>query len=255
MNKNLVFISLIVACYFMPLNNGFAQTAKNQVKFNLLPLAGNTYAFEYERSLIGRLTAVGMISVRPKSGLPYLSSWKSYIDNDETIEILENTKQGATSFAVEARFYPGKKGSMRGFYIAPYLKHASYSSSLPLSVDFDPPAGSGIEKIEKVMTEGDLKTVSFGLGLGLQFKLSRSLSLDWKIIAPGYGSSSGNLKGRADRNLTADEQNELREQLEDLKEGVPLVSLEPEVDAEGVKVRISGPWAGIRTGLSLGFRF
>lgn len=255
MKKHLLFIIMAVVSCLMMSNKGFAQGAKNQVKFNLLPLAGSTYAFEYERSIIGKLTAVGMFSYRPNTGLPYLSSWKSLIDNDETIDILENTKQGATSFAVEARYYPGKKGPMRGFYLAPYIKHATYAASLPLSIDFDPPAGSGIEKIEEVMTEGDLKTLSFGLGLGVQFRISKSISLDWRIIAPGYGSSSGSLKGRADRNLTPDEQAELRDELEDLKDGIPLVELDPEVNAEGIAVKLKGPWAGIRTGLSIGFRF
>jgi hypothetical protein len=239
----------------MPFTQTYAQEANNQVKLNLLPLTGGTFAVEYERALIGGLTAVGMFSYRAESNLPFLSSWKSLVDDEETENILADTKMGATSFAVEARYYPSKKGAMRGFYVGPYLKHATYSSFVPLSVEFNPGEQTGYEEIEKVDLSGKINALSFGLGIGVQFKLAKNVSLDWRIIGPGYGSSRGTLTGKADRALTPDEQQELRDQLDDIGE-IPFVKIKSSnVDAEGADVKIKGPWAGIRTGLSIGYRF
>ncbi len=235
------------------------KVKKNAVKMNLFPLAAKTYAFEYERVLIGKLTAVGMFSYRAESNLPFVSSWSSLIDDKDAKDILGNTTQGATSFAVEARFYTGKKGAMRGFYLAPYIKQATYSLKVPLPVDVDP-GDPAFAPIKEVMANGNLKTFTAGLGFGTQFSIGKSVTLDWKFFAPGYGSSNGTLTGKAkgpngeDRKLTPNEQAEIREQLDELGE-IPLVKIESDVNADGVKAKIRGPWAGIRTGLSIGYKF
>jgi hypothetical protein len=124
-----------------------------------------------------------------------------------------------------------------------------------LSVEFNPGEQTGYEEIEKVDLSGKINALSFGLGIGVQFKLAKNVSLDWRIIGPGYGSSRGTLTGKADRALTPDEQQELRDQLDDIGE-IPFVKIKSSnVDAEGADVKIKGPWAGIRTGLSIGYRF
>lgn len=254
MKYTLPAIALGVTLGATSLGNAYAQQA-NQVRLNLLPLTTGTVAVEYERVLSGGLSAVGMISYRPEGKLPFYSSWNSLIDEQETRDMLADSKQGALSLAVEARYYPGKKGAMRGFYLAPYLKHATYSAGVPLPVEFEPPAESGIENIDEVTLSGDLKTLTAGLGLGVQFSLGKRVSLDWKIIGPGYGSSKGTLIGKADRNLTPSEQEEIRNELDNL-EDIPMVKIESKtVNAEGAEMKIKGPWAGIRTGLSIGFKF
>lgn len=254
MKNPLLTIALGATLSVLTLGNSFAQES-NQVRLNLLPLTTGTIAVEYERVLINGLSAVGMVSYRPEGKLPFFSSWNSLIDEQETRDMLTDTKQGAFSVAVEGRYYPGKKGAMRGFYLAPYLKHATYSAGVPLPVDFEPPVESGIENIDEITLSGDLKTLTAGLGLGVQFSLGKSVSLDWKIIGPGYGSSKGTLIGKADRNLTPTEQEEIRNELDDL-EDIPMVKIESKtVNAEGAEIKIKGPWAGIRTGLSIGYRF
>src|SRR5690606_15393822 len=140
MKKTLCFIALGTVLCAMPVSKTNAQESplkKNAVKMNLFPLAAKTFAFEYERVLIGRLTAVGMFSYRPESNLPFVSSITSSMDDEDAKNILGNTTQGATSFAVEARLYTGKKGAMRGFYLAPYVKQATYSSGVPIPVNFE----------------------------------------------------------------------------------------------------------------------
>lgn len=252
MKNQLSAILLGVALSAMSMGNTFAQQP-NQVRLNLLPLTTGTIAVEYERAFTQKLSAVAMVSYRPEGKLPFFSSWSSLIDEQETRDMLANSTQGAFSLAVEGRYYPGKKGVMRGFYLAPYLKHATYSAGVPLEVDFEPPAG--VEPIDEVNLTGDFNTFSAGLGLGVQFSLGKNLSLDWKIIGPGYGSSKGSFIGKADRNLTPEEQAEIREELDNL-EDIPVLKIESKtVDAEGAEFKVKGPWAGIRTGLSIGYKF
>src|SRR5690606_37332160 len=133
--------------------------------------------------------------------------------------------------------------------------YADYAVGVPIPVDLDPPTGSGYEKIEEVLTKGNLNAFTAGLGLGVQFKIAKNVSLDWRIIGPGYGSGSGTLSGTPDRDLTADEQQEIREQIDDLDD-VPFIKItSTEVTPQGIAFKTKSPWAGIRTGLSIGYRF
>lgn len=247
MNKKLTFAALGIILAATPFTKTKAQESPNQLKVNLLPLTAGTFAVEYERTLVGSLTAVGMFSYRPEGKLPFFSSWSSLIDDADVKDALNNTTQGATSFAVEARWYP--KAAMRGFYLAPYFKSANYKAGVPFNVDID------AADIDKIDADGTLKTITVGLGFGTQFRLGKKVTLDWKIMAPGYGSSNGTLKGKANRNLEPDEVAEIQEQLDENLADLPIVKAEADVKPEGVTVKVKGPWAGIRTGLSIGYRF
>lgn len=232
-----------------------AQEKPNLVKVNLLPLTTGTFAVEYERALTSRLTAVGMFSYRPEGTLPLASIWERYIDDEDTKEILGDTRQGATSYALEARFYTGRKGAFRGFYLAPYVKQATYALNVPLNLEDYDQSQTGVEEFKQIDAQGNLRAFSAGFGLGFQFKIGNSLALDWRLIGPGYGSSKGTLTAKADRDLTPDEQQEVREQLDNLGD-IPFVTVESKtVDTKGAELKIKGPWAGIRTGLSIGYRF
>ena len=55
------------------------------------------------------------------------------------------------------------------------------------------------------------------------------------------------------RVLTAQEQADLREQLEDID--VRLTDKSVTVNASGASMKLGGPWGGIRSGISLGFKF
>lgn len=98
---------------------------------------------------------------------------------------------------------------------------------------------------------GELKTTTGGLLFGAQWKLSKLVYLDWSILGPQYGTSKGFLKGS--KTLSEDEQKALREELEGLE--IPHADTEVTVDATGARADITGPWAGIRASVGLGFRF
>ena len=98
---------------------------------------------------------------------------------------------------------------------------------------------------------GNVTTITGGLMLGAQFKLSNKIYLDWWIMGPNYGSSSGKLTGS--KVMDAMEQQDLRDELADLD--IPLTKFTYEVNGTGATMNFKGPWAGIRAGICIGIRF
>lgn len=219
-----------------------AQEKSNLVKLNLLPLTAGNVALEYERALQDRISLSGTLSLRPKSGLPFRSLWESAVDDE--YDILGGAKLGAFSFTPEVRFYLGDKEALRGFYVAPFVKYSNYTLSTVLSVD-----QSNYQK--EVAISGALNAFTAGVAIGSQWRLGEDIYLDWRIIGPSYGFNKGTFEGRTP--LNADEQREVQKQLDDFD--IDVIDLQKEVSAEGVTLRTSGPFAGIRTALSFGYRF
>ena len=58
---------------------------------------------------------------------------------------------------------------------------------------------------------------------------------------------------RGENPLNADEQREVKRQLDEFDSN--LMKIKKEVNADGVTLSTSGPFAGIRTALSIGYRF
>ena len=104
---------------------------------------------------------------------------------------------------------------------------------------------------EMIPMSGKLTAITGGLMIGAQFKLSKSLSLDWWILGPNYGTSTGDLSGK--KIMDATEQQDLRDELADLD--IPLTKFTYNVNGTGATMNFKGPWAGLRAGISIGFRF
>lgn len=79
--------------------------------------------------------------------------------------------------------------------------------------------------------------------------------LDFWIIGGHYGTSEGNFDGISNRVLTPEEQVKLKEALEDIDLSVAKFETTITTNDRGAKMALTGPWAGLRTGLSLGYRF
>lgn len=219
-----------------------AQEKTNLIKLNLLPLSVGNIALEYERSLGEGLSLNGTLSLRPKDQLPFRSWWESAIDDD--YNILGDAKLGAFSITPEIRFYIGHNDSFKGFYLAPFVKYSNYTLTTTLTVD-EP------EYQKKVPISGSLNAFTAGVAIGSQWRLAEDLYLDWRIIGPHYGFNNGTFEGKVE--LNADEQREIKKQLHDFD--VDILRLKKEVDADGVTMTTQGPFAGIRTSLSVGYRF
>jgi len=260
MNKPLIFIALGTALCAMPIAKSHAQGGQNAVKVNLLPLVGETFALEYERALTKRISVGAMFSTRAEKSLPMMGTIESYLKDDEPelLDVLKKSTLGATSFALEARFYTGKKGAFKGFYLAPYFKHTSYAVGAPITATVERTVGGSTysEDIE-ITASGKLKASTVGLGFGLQFPIGRYLVIDWRIAGPGIGTGKGTLSGTTDRKLSAVEQAEFRKELDKLtKDDTPYVRIvSKEVNENGLEFKTDSPWANVRTGLSVGFRF
>ncbi|WP_256006679.1 DUF3575 domain-containing protein [Pedobacter deserti] len=225
-----------------------AAESKNIVKINVPALFLKNYSFQYERAIGEKMSIGGGIKFSPKSSVPLKSRLESLIDDEEAWESISQFKTGNFAITPELRFYLGKK-VFQGFYIAPYARFATYTAEVPFKFDVDV---MGTTYTETMPLSGDITTLSGGILLGSQFKIAKRLHLDWWILGAHYGTSSGNISGT--KTLSNEEQQALREQLAEL-EDLPLVKTKYTVDGNGAKVDFDGPWAGLRAGLSVGFRF
>lgn len=215
---------------------------KNLIKINLPTLALRTYALEYERA-IGKKTALSIgYRFMPKGAIPMQDRINSLIDDAETSKQLNSFNIGNSAITPQVKFYFGND-IFKGFYLAPFARFATYNATGLFNFDVN-----GTE--EEMPLDGELKTITGGLELGVQFRLGKRIHLNFHA-GPQFGTSNGNFAGT--KTLSADEQNELRNQLEDLS--IPFAKTEVDVNSNGVKMKIDGPWAGFKAGIMLGFRF
>jgi len=221
-----------------------AQDGKNLVKWNVAALALKNFSFQYERAVSNKISVAGGLRFALKSTLPFSSALEDAIDDEETWNSIKDFKTANFAITPEVRFYLGKQ-VFQGFYVAPFVRYANYTAEVPYTFEVE-----GIQEI--IPLSGNVNTFTGGVLLGAQWKLASRIHLDWWILGPSYGSNSGSITGK--KSLSAEEQRELRESLSDL-EDLPVVKTKYTVDDNGAKVDFSGPWAGIRAGLSVGFRF
>jgi len=221
-----------------------AQDSKNLVKWNIGALVLKNFSFQYERAVAPKISVAGGLRFSPKSSLPFSSALEKAIDDDDTWNSIKDFKTANFAITPEVRFYFGEE-VFKGFYIAPFVRYSSYSMDVPFKFDVE-------DRQETMPLSGTLNSFQGGILLGAQWKLASRVHLDWWIIGPSYGSSSGNIDGK--KNLSAEEQQALRESLADL-EDLPVVKTKYTVDENGAKVNFSGPAAGLRAGLAIGFSF
>ncbi|RZL42672.1 MAG: DUF3575 domain-containing protein, partial [Pedobacter sp.] len=213
------------------------DTGKNLIKLNLASLALKTFSVQYERAIHKKIS-VGMgVRLMPKGALPFSSSFDSIDDQLGSLEL------GNVAITPEIRFYMGKD-VFKGFYIAPFLRYANYNASI--NYEFD------VNNVTQIMPlSGKLSTYTGGLLIGAQWRIANKVYLDWSILGPQYGFSSGELNGT--KTLNAQEQQELRDELNGID--LPVGKIESTVTANGAKLKFDGPWAGIRANIGIGYRF
>lgn len=233
---------------------------KNMVKFNVLPLFGGKFAFEYERMLTDRISIGASLSFRPEQGVPFRSVVESFVDDEDLEDLVNDLKSSNVSFTPEVRFYMANRGAFRGLYVAPFLKYTSYGASLPYDyhVDVQYEGEEIYSRTETIPLDASLSSFTAGVSLGIHYQLSKDFYLDWRIIGPGFGFATGDVSGST--TLNAEEQQALRESLDDLKtdlNDLPLsIKIDYEVRPDGASMDVkNSPWANIRSGLSVGYRF
>ncbi|MGV3509542.1 MAG: DUF3575 domain-containing protein [Sphingobacteriaceae bacterium] len=233
---------------------------KNLLKVNLTALPLNNYSIIYERA-IGRKISLGLgFRYMPEDNLPLLDQFESIIDDEDTFNDIKDIKTGNFAITPEVKFYFGK-GVFRGFYIAPFVRYAEYTGSLPFEFEYEidhdnNPTTADQSRNSEIDLDGKITAITGGLLFGAQWKLSKLLYLNWEILGPSFGSSKGNITGTMADLSDPDVQEGLREELKELEDSdIPLVEIKTSVNDKEAKADFSGPWAGVRASIGIGFRF
>jgi len=221
----------------------------NYFKVNLFALPLKNYSFQYERVLNRKFSFALGFRTMPNGKLPMKGTIDEIVGDDaETKDQIANVNFGNTAITPEFRFYVGKKGYGRGFYLAPFYRYATYKGS-GLNFTYE----NSVNVKSNIAMSGELKGNTFGLMFGAQWALGKHVSLDWWILGPHYGNGTGDFTGLSSKPLAPDEQADLRKELEDFE--VPLTTKTVTVNANGATVKLDGPFGGVRAGLCIGIRF
>ncbi len=218
----------------------------NIVKWNLSSMALNNYHFSYERHIYKNLSISLSYRTMPYGNVPYQKEFQDLINSNEIN--FNRFQMGNSAITIEPRIYLSFK-KMKGFYLAPYLRFATFDVSAPIKYSSNgtaPPASKDAD------FTGKIKSTSAGLLIGYQFQLLKKLVLDFQIIGFHYGKSNGDLNFAAP--LSPFEQQSLRDNLKSIK--TDPFTFTSTVTANGAQITTDGPWTGIRgLNLGLGFRF
>jgi len=206
------------------------------------------YHLTYERALSRKISLSVSYRLMPKGSLPF----KDYFDNNVSGNALQfnSILVGNSAITPELRFYLGR-GNLKGFYLAPYVRFASFEATTPINYT-STTGGSALIKTGDFV--GKVTSTSAGLMLGWQFNLSKKLVMDLQLIGGHFGSCTGNLNLAPIVPLTSQEQGSLQSSLLDIK--VEPFDIKTSVNANGANIQVTGPWAGIRgANIGIGFRF
>ena len=222
----------------------------NIIKVNLPPLLLKSYSLQYERVLSRKISVAVQYRTMPETGIPFKSSILELLGDEDpdTKKIIEDFRMSNYAFTPEVRIYLSRKGYGRGFYFAPFYRYASFTSN-DLNVFYTDENNAE----QSIKMSGSLTSNTFGLAMGAQSALGKRFVLDWSFFGPHFGSATGIFSGNSSHLLTPDEQDDLREQLEDID--IPLTDKTVDVNADGASLKLDGPWAGWRFSIALGFRF
>jgi len=255
--KQLILASgfLLCSCFQLSAQEGTEKAKsdithpKNMLKVNLTALVLKNYSVTYERVLTKKISFAFSYRTMPLTSVPFKSSIIKAIDDDdiETKNAIDKVRVGNFAITPEVRFYLSRKGYGKGFYIAPFYRYAKFKVE-QLNYDYD---DNSVNKT--VSISGDVTANTGGIMFGAQWFLGKHIALDWWILGPHYGSGNGNFVGKASHPLTQADQDDLRDDLEDID--LPLTDKIITVNASGATVKLDGPWAGIRAGISIGIRF
>lgn len=245
----LLIPSLLLSTLQAQEKQNISDEKMNIIKTNVTAYAFRNINLSYERAINQWLSLNIGFGTMPEGKVPFINSFLK--DKDE--KRFENLRVRATNFTIEPRFYIGK-GYGKGFYFAPYYRYSDVSSNtFDFYYDYNGPDGNTYQIPLK--GQGNTKGNSGGLMVGVQFFLTRSqnLVLDFWIAGAHYGTGKGDFTMTSDYALTPDMQAQLKKEIENLD--IPFVKYTVETNINGAKINVDGPWAGFRSGLSLGYRF
>lgn len=234
--------------------HGALLDGKTLIKANLLGIPLRNYSFYGERVLTKRMSIVLGYNTMPAGQIPFI---ESFTDEKEII----NMHVGSTSFSPEIRFYLGKTGYGKGFYIAPYYRMETFNiDNISVDIDYDVGDYPGVEPFDDTLhAKGSLNTHSFGLLFGAQWFMGKrkNIVLDWTILGAHYGTNKLSAEGHFNKtstDLIKDAVSQIeKEIIDEVGDFITIDRLEAE--GKGVFFDATSPWAMIRMSISIGFRF
>ena len=226
------------------------KISKNFIKFNITSALIKNYSLQYERILSRGVSMAVTFRMMPESGIPYTDNIFRWFDitDPETQDIIEKTIIGNYAITPEIRFYTGKKRYGNGFYFALFYRYGHYTVNNAL-LPYDTDGGDQVI----LDTSGDASSHTGGFMLGAQWALGKHICLDWWILGPHFGVSSGDMISWSSDPLSEVDQQDIADALNDIE--LPMFEQTVNVTADKVSMIFDGPWAGIRAGLSLGVKF
>jgi Protein of unknown function (DUF3575) len=215
---------------------------ENIVKINVGSIAVKNIALQYERA-VGKKQSVSLgVRFQPYGDVPFQSWLKDQVDDPDIL--IGSMQMGNFALTPEFRFYFGKE-NLKGFYLAPYARYASYRMETPVRY-------TGLVVPKTAFFKGDIYSYSGGLLAGSQFNFGKHFVLDWWIAGFHFGGSSGQLDFTA--SLTPVEQADIRSTLDNVD--IPLFKIRHNIHGNGGEITSKGAWAGFRGfAINVGYRF
>ncbi len=228
-----------------------AELKMNIIKLNLISPIFLNFSLQYERVINKFLSATLTGRFMPTSSVPYINSFYNKIfgsDDPAIEEAFKEMKISNYGASVELRFYVGKKGYGKGFYIAPAYRFSRIEMSHLIFVYDDYPGAE-----ESLTFSGHSNANYGGLMLGAQWFLGKHLTLDWWFFGPLAGYQNASVSAVSSMPLSSDDQQVLKTKLEDWD--MPLTEKNVYVDSQSASLDLYGWMFGYNFGLALGFRF
>lgn len=249
MRRNTKMVVLIATAMLVISFSVNGQHRRNYFKVNLSSLAVNNYGVQYERAVAKRISVALSGRYMPKSNLPLRSVIKGQFDKDDAdaIEMIDKLLVSNYAITPEMKVYFGK-GYGQGFYMSLFYRYMNFElSDIPVHFDSD----GGTDRTLDIA--GRIQSHTGGFLIGWQKSFARIVTLDLWLLGPHIGKATGALNGYSATPFTPIEQQNLQQALDDVD--IPFVSKTTKVDANDANLSLSGPWGGIRTGISVGVRF
>jgi hypothetical protein len=224
----------------------------NIIKLNVTALFVKNFTFQYERIIKKYLSGAIAVRFMPNGSLPYKNFIYNKIGDDDpdAQNTINNIKINNFAITPEVRFYVGKKGFGKGFYIAPSYRFAKFNVT-NIEYYYN---GDDNNEDNSVNMSGKLTANYGGFILGAQWLFGKHITLDWWIFGPLFGVENSSFNGNSSYKLTLEDKAQIEENLNDLD--IPGTSLEVSFpDDYSVSVQMHGPLYGVASGLAIGFRF
>lgn len=221
---------------------------KNNVKLNLFSLPLSNFSVQYERGLTRKWSVALGLRYQPLINIPFRKEIRERANlkatDIEAINFLENAQYSNWAVTPEFRYYLGKK-PLNGFYLAPFARYSNYQ------LKWDYTYIDEMKVPHDIAFTGKATSITGGLLLGAQWHIGSHFLIDWWMVGPSIGSINIDIDGVADLSmLDASQQTTLANKLSDIYNNVDVT-----VNNNGAKASSTQPFAGVRTGLCIGFAF